>query len=148
MLPTIALMIAAMTFGGAMMGTGLLKRLLSATLQRIKKTGDLVLTTVGTCIGTNVLVADQFLSIIIPGQMFANAYQDQKLKPVNLSRTLEDSATLTSALIPWNTCGAYMTATLGVSTFLYAPFAFFNFICPIIAVFYGYTNIAVPKIED
>ena len=148
MLPTIALMIAAMTFGGAMMGTGLLKRLLSATLQRIKKTGDLVLTTVGTCIGTNILVADQFLSIIIPGQMFANAYENQKLKPVNLSRTIEDSATLTSALIPWNTCGAYMTATLGVSTFHYAPFAFFNFICPVIAVFYGYTNIAVPKIED
>ncbi len=148
MLPTIALMITAMTFGGVMMGAGLLKRLLSATLQSVKKTGDLVLATVATCIGTNILVADQFLSIIIPGQMFANAYEDQDLKPVNLSRTLEDSATLTSALIPWNTCGAYMSATLGVSAFLYAPFAFFNYICPIIAVFYGYTNIAITKIKD
>ena len=148
MLPTIALMITAMTFGGVMMGTGLLRRLLSTTLQRAKKTGDLVSTTVGTCVGTNILVADQYLSIIIPGQMFADAYKDQKLKPVNLSRTLEDSATLTSALVPWNTCGAYMTATLGVSTFMYAPFAFFNFLCPMIAVFYGYLNIALPTIED
>ena len=147
MLPTIALMITAMTFGGVMMGTGLLNRILDSTLHGVKSTGDLISMTVGTCIGTNVLVADQYLSIIIPGQMFKDTYQKHKLKPTNLSRTLEDSATLTSALIPWNTCGAYMSATLGVSTFLYAPFAFFNILCPIIAVFYGYLNIAIPLIK-
>jgi NhaC family Na+:H+ antiporter len=144
MLTTVGLIINAMAFGGAMARTGLLERLVEAALSKVKSAGGLIITTVGSCIGTNILAADQYLSIVIPGQMFADSYRKRKLKLINLSRTLEDSGTLTSVLIPWNTCGAYMSATLGVSTFLYAPFAFFNICCPIIAVIYGFYQIKLP----
>ena len=147
MLTTIGLVINAMAFGGAMRRTGLLQRLVEAALSRVKSAGDLILATVGTCIGTNLLAADQYLSIVIPGQMFVKSYEDRDLSTINLSRTLEDSGTLTSALVPWNTCGAYMSATLGVSTFMYAPYAFFNLLCPIIAVVYGYSQIRLIKFE-
>ena len=143
MLTTIGLVINAMAFGGAMRRTGLLERLVEAALSRVKSAGDLIIATVGTCIGTNLLAADQYLSIVIPGQMFVKSYEERDLNTINLARTLEDSGTLTSALVPWNTCGAYMSATLGISTFMYAPFAFFNIICPIIAVIYGYSQIAL-----
>ena len=79
--------------------------------------------------------------------MFVKSYEERNLSPLNLSRTLEDSGTLTGALIPWNTCGAYMSATLGVSTMLYAPFAFFNLLCPVIAIIYGFWQIALPTID-
>ena len=148
MLGTIGLVISALSFGGAMAKTGLLKKLVEAMLSKVKSAGGLITATVGTCIGTNVLAADQYLSIVLPGQMFVEPYKDQKLKSINLSRTLEDSGTLTSALVPWNTCGAYMTGTLGVSTFYYAPFAFFNILCPIIAVIYGFMLIAVPSLDE
>jgi NhaC family Na+:H+ antiporter len=144
MLTTVGLIINAMAFGGAMARTGLLERLVEAALSRVKSAGGLVTTTVTSCIGTNILAADQYLSIVIPGQMFADSYRKRKLKLINLSRTLEDSGTLTSVLVPWNTCGAYMSATLGVSTFHYAPFAFFNICCPIIAVIYGFYQIKLP----
>jgi NhaC family Na+:H+ antiporter len=147
MLTTIGLVINAMAFGGAMRRTGLLERLVEAALSRVKSAGDLIIATVGTCIGTNLLAADQYLSIVIPGQMFVKSYEERDLSTINLSRTLEDAGTLTSALVPWNTCGAYMSATLGVSTFLYAPFAFFNIICPIIAVIYGYSQIALLELD-
>jgi len=145
MLTTIGLVINAMAFGGAMRRTGLLERLVEAALSRVKSAGDLIIATVGTCIGTNLLAADQYLSIVIPGQMFVKSYEERDLNTINLARTLEDSGTLTSALVPWNTCGAYMSATLGISTFMYAPFAFFNIICPIIAVIYGYSQIALQQ---
>mgnify|MGYP000403781116 FL=1 len=145
MLTTIGLVINAMAFGGAMRRTGLLERLVEAALSRVKSAGDLIVATVGTCIGTNLLAADQYLSIVIPGQMFVKSYEERQLSTINLARTLEDSGTLTSALVLWNTCGAYMSATLGVSTFMYAPFAFFNILCPIIAVIYGYSQIALQE---
>ena len=148
MLGTVGLIINAMAFGGAMARTGLLARLVKAVLSNVKSVGGLIASTVGTCIGTNILAADQYLSIVLPGQMFIEPYKERNLKSINLSRTLEDSGTLTSALIPWNTCGAYMTATLGVSTFAYAPFVFFNLLCPIIAIIYGFALIAVPKLEE
>lgn len=148
MLTTIGLVINAMAFGGAMAKTGLLERLVEAALSRVKTAGGLISATVGTCFGTNILAADQYLAVVIPGQMFVKSYEQRELKTINLSRTLEDSGTLTSALVPWNTCGAYMSATLGVSTFLYAPFAFFNILCPIIAIIYGYALIGLPKIEQ
>jgi NhaC family Na+:H+ antiporter len=148
MLTTVGLIINAMAFGGAMARTGLLERLVEAALSRVKSAGGLVTTTVTSCIGTNILAADQYLSIVIPGQMFADSYRKRKLKLINLSRTLEDSGTLTSVLVPWNTCGAYMSATLGVSTFHYAPFAFFNICCPIIAVIYGFYQIKLPVEQE
>ncbi|MDA9090994.1 Na+/H+ antiporter NhaC [bacterium] len=147
MLTTVGLIINAMAFGGAMSRTGLLERLVEAALSRVKSAGGLITATVGTCIGTNVLAADQYLSIAIPGQMFVKSYEEYNLSPLNLSRTLEDSGTLTGALIPWNTCGAYMSATLGVSTMMYAPFVFFNLLCPVIAIIYGFWHIALPARE-
>jgi NhaC family Na+:H+ antiporter len=147
MLNTVGLIINAMAFGGAMSRTGLLERLVEAALSRVKSAGGLITATVGTCIGTNVLAADQYLSVAIPGQMFVKSYEERNLSPLNLSRTLEDSGTLTGVLIPWNTCGAYMSATLGVSTMLYAPFAFFNLLCPVIAIIYGFWQIALPTID-
>jgi NhaC family Na+:H+ antiporter len=101
-----------------------------------------------TCLGTNILASDQFIAVAIPGRMYIDEYERFGLSRLNLSRTLEDSGTLTSALIPWNTCGAYMSATLGVATFSYAPFAFFNLLCPLVAILYGFTNFALKPLES
>jgi NhaC family Na+:H+ antiporter len=114
-------------------------------LKGVKRTGDLILATVGGGIITNILAADQFLAITLPGRLFISAYDDRGLSRLSLSRTLEDSATLTSVLVPWNTCGAFMAATLGVATFTYAPYALFNLICPVLAVLFGYLMIAQPQ---
>jgi len=143
MLNTVWLIICALGFGGVLERTGILNYLLTQAMRGVKSTGSLITTTVLTCISTNILAADQFISVALPGRMFKDEYQRRGLSPLNLSRTLEDSATLTSALIPWNTCGAYMSATLGVATFSYAPYAFFNFLCPLIAIAYGFLNIAI-----
>lgn len=145
MLNTIFLILTAMTFGGMLDSTGILRQLLDQVLKGVKRTGDLILATVSGGIITNVLAADQFLAITLPGRLFTPAYDDRGLNRLSLSRTLEDSATLTSALIPWNTCGAFMSATLGVATFDYAPYALFNLICPVLAVIFGYLMIAQPK---
>ena len=145
MLNTIFLILTAMTFGGMLDSTGILRQLLDWVLRGVKRTGDLILTTVGGGIITNILAADQFLAITLPGRLFTSAYDDRGLNRLSLSRTLEDSATLTSVLIPWNTCGAFMAATLGVATFEYAPYALFNLFCPILAVGFGYFMVAQPK---
>jgi Na+:H+ antiporter, NhaC family len=148
MLNTVWLIICALGFGGILERTGILKYLLNMALKGVKSNGSLISTTVVTCVSTNVLAADQFISVALPGRMFKDEYHRRGLSALNLSRTLEDSATLTSALIPWNTCGAYMAATLGIATVEYAPYAFFNYLCPIIAVFYGYYNIAQKPLEE
>jgi NhaC family Na+:H+ antiporter len=145
MLNTIFLILTAMTFGGMLDSTGILRQLLDQVLRGVKRTGDLILATVGGGFITNVLAADQFLAITLPGRLFAPAYDDRGLNRLSLSRTLEDSATLTSVLIPWNTCGAFMAATLGVATFDYAPYALFNLICPALAVIFGYLMISQPR---
>jgi NhaC family Na+:H+ antiporter len=142
MLNTVWLIICALGFGGILERTGILEFWLRVALRAVRGTGSLIATTVGTCIATNVLAADQFMALALPGRMYRDAYEQFGLSRLNLSRTLEDSATLTSALIPWNTCGAYMSATLGILTFEYAPFAVFNYACPIIAVGYGFLGIA------
>ena len=147
MLNTIFLILSAMTFGGMLDSTGILRQLLDQVLGGVKRTGDLILATVGGAFITNVLAADQFLAITLPGRLFTSAYDDRGLNRLSLSRTLEDSATLTSVLIPWNTCGAFMAATLGVATFEYAPYALFNLICPVLAVVFGYMMIAQPRVE-
>lgn len=147
MLNTVSLIICAMAFGGALEKVGILRFLVSAALKRVQTNGGLVATTVVTCAATNVVTADQFIAITIPGSMFREEFENRGLSRLNLSRTLEDSATLTSALIPWNTCGAYMSATLGIATIAYAPFAFFNYLCPVIAIIYGYLHIAQKPLE-
>jgi Na+:H+ antiporter, NhaC family len=147
MLNTVWLIICALGFGGVLERTGILAYLLKLAMRGVSSAGSLIATTVATCIGTNVLAADQFIAVALPGRMYKYQYQKMGLSGLNLSRTLEDSATLTSALIPWNTCGAYMSATLGVATFSYAPYAFFNLLCPLIAIIYGYLHIALKPLE-
>lgn len=147
MLNTVWLIISALAFGGVLERTGILKQILDAVLRAVKSTGDLVLATVTGGVVTNILAADQFLAIALPGRLFSTTYDDFGLSRENLSRTLEDSATMTSALIPWNTCGAYMAATLGVATWEYAPFAIFNIACPLLAISFGYLLIKQKRVE-
>ncbi len=147
MLNTVWLIISALGFGGILERTGVLSYLLELALRGVTSAGSLITTTVATCIGTNILAADQFIAVALPGRMYKEAYEKYGLSPLNLSRTLEDSATITSALIPWNTCGAYMAATLGVATLSYAPYAYFNLLCPIIAIIYGFTQFALKPLE-
>ena len=147
MLNTVWLIICALGFGGVLERTGILSYLLQLALRKVNGNGSLIATTVFTCIGTNALAADQYIAIALPGRMFRDAYERHGLSRLNLSRTLEDSATLTSPLIPWNTCGAYMSATLGVATVHYAPFAFFNLLCPVIAIIYGFRGFALKPAE-
>ncbi len=145
MLSTIWLVICAMSFGGAMQETGLLKRISEPVIQYAKTTGSLIATTSGTCIFFNLTTADQYLSIVVPGKMFEESFKNKGLAPENLSRTLEDSGTVTSVLIPWNTCGAAQSAVLGVATLTYLPFCFFNLISPLMTMTYGYLKIKIKK---
>lgn len=147
MLNTVWLIICALAFGGVLERTGILKQILDAALKRVKSVGDLVFATITGGVVSNILAADQFLAIALPGRLFTVAYDERGLNRLNLSRTLEDSATLTSVLIPWNTCGAYMTATLGIATIEYAPYAVFNYICPMVAVALGYLMIAQKRVS-
>lgn len=147
MLEVIWLILSALMFGGVMEETGMLRKLVQALLKMVHGTGSLIATTVFTCLGTNIVASDQYMSIVLPGRMFKMEYERRELAPENLSRTLEDSGTITSPLIPWNTCGAYMAGTLGVATFAYLPFAFFNLLNPIIAIFLGFTGISIKKID-
>ena len=147
MLNTVWLIICALGLGGVLERTGILSYLLQLALKGVKSTGSLITTTVLTCIGTNILAADQFIAVALPGRMYKDEYERHGLSRLNLSRTLEDSATITSALIPWNTCGAYMSATLGIATVQYAPFAFFNLLCPLVAIVYGFAQFALKPLE-
>ena len=147
MLNTIWLVISAMAFGGVLERAGLLQVLVTRALSLAKSVGGLIATTVLTCIGTNVISADQYISVVLPGRMFRLEFEKRGPSPLALSRTIEDSGTITSALIPWNTCGAYMAGTLGVATMAYAPYAVFNWVCPLIAIAYGYFNIKLLRIE-
>jgi len=138
MLGTIWLIICAMTFGGIMEASGMLERIAQSILKLAHTTGSLIASTAGTCLVFNVTASDQYLAIVVPGRMFAKEYEKRGLAPENLSRTLEDSGTVTSALVPWNTCGAYHAGVLGVATGTYLPFAFFNLISPLMTVFFGF----------
>ena len=146
MMNTIWLIICAMIFGGAMQSTGLLKKIAEPILKYAKNTGNLIATTAGTCIFFNLTASDQYLSIVVPGRMFSDSYKKNNLAPENLSRTIEDSGTVTSVLVPWNTCGATQSAVLGVATLTYLPYCFFNLISPIMSIIYGYLNIKIRKL--
>ncbi|MDY0235704.1 MAG: Na+/H+ antiporter NhaC [Gudongella sp.] len=145
MMWTVSLILLAMTFGGIMEKTGMLGAIAHSILKMAKNTGSLVTATVLTSIALNILAADQYLSIVIPGRMYKDAYDEMGLEPRLLSRTLEDAGTLTSALVPWNTCGAYMASVLLVSPLAYAPYAFLNLINPVVAIIYGFTGFSIVK---
>ena len=148
MLVTIWLIVTALAFGAVLEHTGMLQRLIDGALSRAKSTGSLVTTVVFSCIGINIVAADQYIAIVLPGKMYRAEFARRKLDPKNLSRIIEDSGTLTSPLVPWNTCGAYMAATLGVATLAYLPFAFFNLINPVVSIVYGFTGFTIVKIDD
>lgn len=146
MLSTTWLIMMALMFGAIMEETGLLGVFVNSILKVAKSTGSLIASTVATCIGTNLVAADQYIAIVVPGRMFKEEYKKRGLKPVNLSRTLEDGGTITSPLIPWNTCGAYMQSVLLINPFDYAVYAFFNLINPVLAVIYAYLGIKVLRL--
>ena len=147
MLNTIWLVMCAITFGSIMEKIGLLKRLVLGLLGLVKTTGSLIAVTAFTCIGVNVLAADQYISIVLPGRMYRLEFKKRNLAAKNLSRVLEDTGTVTSVLIPWNTCGAFFAGTLGVATFSYAPYCFFNIISPFVSVLYGLFNMKIAPIN-
>ncbi len=147
MLNTIWLIISAMFFSGAMQGAGLLKRITDPIIKNTKNTIKLINSTAGTCFFFNLTTSDQYLSIVVPGRMFSDAYKEKGLASENLSRTLEDTGTVTSVLIPWNTCGATQSAILGVSTLTYMPFCFFNIISPIMTIAFAFCNIKIKKLK-
>ncbi|GAB2913673.1 Na+/H+ antiporter NhaC [Rheinheimera gaetbuli] len=146
MLNTIWLVFSAMMFGATIEKIGLLRKFVSSILYFARSTGSLITSTIATCFVTNVLTADQYMSIVMPGRMFKEEYERRNLAPVNLSRTLEDGGTITSPLIPWNTCGAYMHSVLQVSPLDYAFYAFFNLINPVLAIIYAYCGIKILKL--
>jgi NhaC family Na+:H+ antiporter len=146
MLGTIWLILSAMIFGGVMEASGMLKRIAKAIISMVNSTGALVASTVGSCVFFNVTASDQYLAIVVPGRMYADIYKRKGLAPENLSRSLEDSGTVTSVLIPWNTCGAYHSKVLGVATGDYFMYCFFNLISPLMTMFFAFAGIKIKKL--
>ena len=136
-----------MIFGGVMEKCGMLKRITQSIIKLAKSTGSLIATTASSCIVFNVTASDQYLAIVVPGRMFAEEYRDRGLHPKVLSRTLEDSGTVTSALIPWNTCGAYHSGVLGIATGDYFMYCFFNLISPVMTMLFGFLGIKIAKLK-
>ena len=134
MLNTVWLIVCAMTFGAVLQATGMLARLTQALVGGVNSVLGLVGRTVGACLVFNVLASDQYIAIVVPGKMLGDAYKDQGLAPENLSRTLEDAGTVTSVLIPWNTCGVAQSGILGIATLTYAPYCIFNWVSPLMAM--------------
>jgi NhaC family Na+:H+ antiporter len=137
---TLSLIICAMCFGGVMERAGMLQCIALGILRFARSTGSLITSVIATCITMNVIAPDQYLSIVVPGRMYKSAFEKMDLMEKNLSRSLEDGGTISSPLVPWNTCGAYMAQTLGVATIAYLPYAFFNFLTPLMGILLAYTG--------
>jgi NhaC family Na+:H+ antiporter len=148
MLNTIWLIVCAMAFGGVLEKLGMLSKITEVLVSRAKSTGSLIATTAATAIGFNVTASDQYLSIVVPGKMYADEYKKRGLAPQNLSRTLEDAGTVTSVLVPWNTCGAVQSNVLGIATGEYLFYCFFNLISPCMTIAFGYFGIKIAKLAD
>jgi NhaC family Na+:H+ antiporter len=147
MMYTVSLIICAMMFGGIMEKTNQLRVVVQFILKKAQSTGSLITATIMTAIGCNLILCDQYMSIVMTGKMYSQSFRDKGLHPKNLSRAIEDSATVTANLIPWNSGGAYQAATLGVPTIAYLPFNFFCWITPIISALYGWFNITIDPLE-
>jgi Na+:H+ antiporter, NhaC family len=148
MLNTVWLVICAMTFGAVMECSGMLRKLLDGIIGMVKGTASLVTTTILTAFGTNVLTADQYMAIVLPGRLFRAEFRARGLDPRVLSRSLEGGGTITSPLIPWNTCGVFMFGVLGVSPLQYAPYAFFLFLVPILGITYAVLDFRILRLEE
>ena len=146
MLWTIVLIICAMVFGGVMDAIGALAKITKSLLSVATSILGLFASTVASCLGLNIIASDQYLAIVVPGKMFKKAYEDRGLAPENLSRTLEDSGTVTSVLIPWNTCGAYQSSVLGVSVADYFVYAIFNYLSPFTTLLFAGLNIQIRRL--
>ena len=146
MLNTIWLIVTALAFGGLVEKVGVLDRLITPIIRRAKSDGALVTSLASSIVATNVVTADEYIAIVLPGRMFKNAFAERGLAPVVLSRTVGDTATPTSALIPWNSCGAYMAAALGVSTTGFAAYCFFNMLNPLITILFTILGIRVVRL--
>lgn len=148
MMYSISLTIIAMMFGGVMEKTKQLEVIVDRILEGIKSKGGLIAVTVLTCIASNATMPEQYISIVLPGRMYYKAYRDRELHPKQLSSTLEGAGTVTSALIPWNTCGAFLYGVLGVSAWEYAKYAVFNYMMPLVVIIFGFLGLFVYKIQD
>ena len=148
MLGTIWLIVCAMVFGGVMESIGMLQRITESIISWAHSTGSLITSTAVTCIFFNLTASDQYLAIVVPGRMYADTYRKRGLRPENLSRTLEDSGTVTSVMVPWNTCGLTQSSVLGVATIVYLPYCFFNIISPLMTIAYGYMNIKITQYRN
>ena len=134
MMPTIWLIICAQTFGGALTATGQLQDLMKVVLRLVRGTASMVASTVGTSLFCNIAMADQYLSIMLASSMFKDVYKNRGYESRLLSRSCEDGATVTSVLVPWNTCGLTQSTVLGVATLTYLPYCFFNFLSPVTSI--------------
>jgi NhaC family Na+:H+ antiporter len=146
MLGTVWLILAALAFGGIMERTGSLARLLEPLLRRARSARSLLVATGLTAIGINIVAADQYMAIVLTGRMYRGEYEAQGVAPQTLSRQVEDTATVTSPLVPWNSCGAYVSATLGIATFAYLPYCFFNLINPAISLAFAVLGRAIDRV--
>ena len=142
------LVTCSMMMTGVLERIGFIRMLMTAMLWFIRSTGSLIATTMGTCLGVNLITGDQYMSIVLPGQMWKSEYPRRGLAAINLSRSLEDAGTLTSPLIPWNACGVFMAASLGVPTLSYFVFCFFNLLNPVIALIYAFANIKIARLDE
>ncbi len=145
---TILIIICAMMFGGIMEATNQLKAIVDSVLRKTKSSNSLVTATIFTGIASNLILAEQYMAIVVTGRMYSQAYRERGLHPKNLSRAVEDSATVTGALVPWNSCGAYMAGSLGVATLAYMPFAVFNWLSPLVSMMFGLLGITIHSLED
>ena len=142
---SISLTIFAMMFGGIMERTGQLEVIVEKLVKNVKSNPGLVGLTMGTCLLSNMTMPEQYVAIVLPGRMYAQVYHDRGLHPKTLSNALESSGTVVSSLIPWNTCGAFLTGVLGVSTFAYAPWAIFNYTMPLITMILAFVGVTIAK---
>ncbi|MGC9373379.1 MAG: Na+/H+ antiporter NhaC family protein [Thermovirgaceae bacterium] len=143
MMWTISLIFCALFFGGAMEACGFLETIVHGLTKSVKTVGGMMLSVIVSCFVANLFLGDQYLSLVIPGRMFKKTFEEKGLAPRMLSRATEDSGTLTSVLVPWNTCGAFQSSVLGVPTLAYAPYAFLNYLNPIVSVIISYMKIGI-----
>jgi NhaC family Na+:H+ antiporter len=147
MLLTLWLIMGAVTFGTLLEEFGLIARLIDPMVRAAKGTGRLFLTVFATSFGLNIVAGDQYIALVLPARTFRAEFARRGLAPTNLSRLAADSGTVTSPLVPWNSCGAFMGAVLGVPTLVYLPFCFFNIASPLLSVLYGFTGFTVEKVD-
>ena len=148
MVNTVWIILSVMLFGGCLSACGMVEAITGAIIKRVRSTGGLVTSTVVSCIFCNLTLSDQFMAILLPGNMFRDSYRRFGLAPEVLSRTLEDSGTVSSVLVPWNTCAVVQSSVLGVATMAYFPFAIFCFITPLIAITFAYTNFRIHRLTE